>query len=274
MKLNKLKMVTAAALLTLSAGAQAGIIDLFSTDQAFLTDNTLLDSGVESSVSTAGTDIIGLERNIYVELISSTDAANRNASIGVSSGSLSFSVDSQASGVGQVQWDGVDGSIALDETGLGGVDITDAGALNSFALETIQSDLGYEFVVEAYTDAANWTKISFDAHQVLFGTPLISYIPFAGFTNAALCGAPLAVLQAIDHDLNSITCGTGNTAPVDFTNLGALQFIIDPFGAAGTLDVSLDSIRTVPEPSVLGLMGAGLLAGGLVGRARRKKNKA
>jgi len=269
MKLNKLKMVTAAALLTLSAGAQAGIIDLFSTDQANLSDATTGDGGLSSSVI-GGLDILGGERDLYVELLS-RDAATPGATadLGVAGGALTFSVDAIASGKGVVQWDGLDGSDALAYN-LGGIDLTDGGDLSAFSVETLFSDLGYEFVIGAYTDADNWTEITFSATAV--NAPTTSEIAFSGFNNAFLCGAVNPV-----PGVKSIVCGDGGTshaAPVDFTNLGALQFIIDPLGGAVAVDLTLDSIRTVPEPSVLGLMGAGLLAGGLVGRARRKKNKA
>lgn len=254
--------LTAPALLALSFGANAGTVDLFDTDQAFLTDDTLSDGGESSSVA-GGADILGGERDLFVELISSPDPTNVNASIGVSAGALRFSTDTQAAGHGQVQWDGPDGSNAIDFTGLGGVDLTEGGTVSAFRVDTIFADAGFEFVVTAFTDANTWTEISFSATGT--PAPATTFIPFDAFTNAALCGA---VNPA--PGVNSITCAGGNT-PVDLTNLGALVLDLDPDGESVSIDLTLDAVTTVPEPAVLGLLGAGLLAGGLVGFGRRRR---
>lgn len=264
---GEIKLLAGTALLgmSMSMSANAAIIDLFTTDQAELVDGTVNGVGLSSSVVSAGGDILGTERDLFVELLSNGGVATREASIGVGGGVLDFSVDTLATGTGTVQWDGVDGSSTLDPTGLGGVDLTAGGTLFGFSVTTLFSDAGYEFLVGAYTDANNWTEISFSASAVV--APSTSFIPFSGFINPALCGA---VNPA--PGVNSITCAPGNNV-VDFTNLGALEFVIDPNGGSTSIDLTLDQITTVPEPSVLGLMGAGLLAGGLVAR-RNKKNKA
>ncbi len=255
---REIKLLAASALLLGSSIANAGTVDLFSTDQAFLTDATLADGGLSSSVSTLGTDILGGSRDLYVELLSSSDPANLNASIGVSAGFFSFSTDSVATGTGWVQWDGADNSIALDMTGLGGVDITDGNTLNAFAVDIINADLGFDFEINAYTDAGNWTS----AHLVSNATSGTATINFADFTNCGLSNPGGGILN--------IGCA-GGTNPVDFTNLGALELKITPTGGTVSLDLSLDQITTVPEPSVLGLMGIGLFAAGFVGRRRKDR---
>ncbi len=274
---GEMKLMVGTALLGMSMSANAAIIDLFTTDQAELSDGTVGGGGVSSSVSSGLGDILtGVgdaagERDLFVELLDNDGVPTREATIGVAGGVLDFSVDSLAAGTGTVQWDGLDGSIALDPDGLGGVDLTAGGTLSGFGVTTLFSDAGYEFLVGAYTDATHWTEISFSASAVNSATT--SFIPFSGFTNPFLCGA---VNPA--PGVNSITCSDavgapGGTQVVDFTNLGALEFVIDPNGGSTSIDLTLDQITTIPEPSVLGLMGAGLLAGGLVAR-RNKKNKA
>lgn len=268
---KEIKLLAGTALLGMSMTAQAGVIDLFETDQAPLVDNTTADGGLSSSVNTLGTDILGGSRDLFVELLDNGGVATREASIGVGGGVLDFSTDTLAAGTGTVQWDGNDGSINLDPTGLGGVDLTEAGTIFGFAVTTLFSDAGYEFLVNAYTDATNWTSISFSATGVV--APTTSFIPFAAFMNPALCGT---VNPA--PGVNSVTCSDGAGNPggfnvVDFTNLGALELVIDPNGGSTSIDLTLEQVATVPEPSVLGLIGAGLLAGGLVAR-RNRKNKA
>jgi len=264
------KVVAATALLGVSMGASAGIIDDFSTGQATLVDITVDGTYVSSSVGAGDPTILGGNRDIGVSLISSADPANINAEIGVSSvtGHLNFSVDTTATATGHVDWDGAANTDeTVDFTGLGGIDITAGGTLTAFKVDTIFADAGFEFVVTAWTDANNWTAISFSATGT--AVPLTTFIPFSAFENVALCGA---VNPA--PGVNSITCGSGNTAPVDLSNLGALALDIDPNGGTVSIDLTLDSISTVPEPATVALFGTGLLlAGGLAGFRRRKFNK-
>lgn len=256
--MKTLKLAAVPLLLAVPFAAQADvIIDLFSTSQDKLTDATTGDGGLSSSVTTAGDDILGGARDIYVELLSNGGVDTREASIGVGGGVLDFSVDTLSTGTGTVQWDGNDGSIALDPTGLGGLDLS---GLTNFEVTTLYSDFGYEFLINAYTDGSNWTTISFSAHAVAVG-PVVSYIPLAAFSNVALCGT---VNPATD--VNYITCGSGNTAPVDWSNLGALELVIDPNGGTTSIDLTLDSVRAVPTPGALALLGAGLLGFGAMRR--------
>jgi hypothetical protein len=263
-----LKLAVLAAAMSLSFTATAGTVDLFSTSQARLTDSTTGDGGVSSSVGD-GTDatILGGSRDISVELLT-VDAFNPDAEarIGVAGGALSFSVDSLATATGTVQWDGVDNSIALDADGLGGFDLLADGA-NAFEVVTIFSDLGYRFDIEAYTDDDTWTKISFLATGV--AAPTTSYIPLGGFTNALLCGytGDGSAGSAIPG-VTSIQCGADGL--VNWASLGALQLLIDPLGGTTAIDLTLDSVTTVPEPGVLALMGMGLLAAGFAGRRKSK----
>lgn len=263
--MNFKQTISALAIATagLSAGAVAGPtnIDLFDTDQAKLEDATTGDGGLTSSASTLGDDILGGERDIFVELLTKS-ASNPTAttSASVAGGAFSFSVDSLATGTATVQWDGLDGigghmTDNLDVTGLGGLDLSGSA---SFEITTLFSDLGWEFVIGAYTSATEWTQISFAASNYTSATT--STIPLAAFENGALCGA---INPA--PGVNSVTCGAGT---VDWSNLGAMFFTIDPNGGTVSVDLTLDQVVTVPEPSTLGVLGLGLLA---LGASRRRK---
>lgn len=218
--------------------ADPGDIDLFSLGQAQLIDSSPGDGGLSSSVGD-GTDmtLLGGARDIYVELLTQ-DPANPNAKakLGVGGGALSLSISSLATGTGTVQWDGPDNSIALDPTGLGGIDLTGGGVVSEFDVTTLFSDQGFEFVITAWTDASHWTSISFVSSVV--SVPTTSTIDFNGFTTPSLCGAVNP-----SPGVNSITCAPGDQ-PADFTNLGALELKIDPSGGTVSVDLTLDSITT------------------------------
>ncbi len=262
------KLTVGAAALAMSFSAQAGVVDLFSVSQATLTDVTAGDGGLASQVSDApdpGSILTGY-RDIGVDLL--TSPFGTVASIQVTGGALSFSSGSSSTATGIVQWDGDDnatpGALNLDGTTL---DLTAGGTLSAFEVSTIFSDLGYEFLIGAYTSAAQWTVISFLSSNVpLTPAGVLSYIPFSGFTNVALCGA---VNPA--PGVNYISCGSGNTAPVNLAALDALELVLDPNGGTVSLDLTLNSVRTVPEPGVLALVGMGLMAAGFTSRRRKSQ---
>jgi hypothetical protein len=276
---KQFKLAAGVAALIASMGAQAAIVDLFTTDQNLLSDNTQGFSGLSSNVGIGDATILGGQRELFVNKIDDGGSPGNNSSlrseIGVFDGILSFSNSASVKGTGIVQWDGSDTGVdannkpILNATGLGGADLTDLGGSNAFKVDTVFSDLGFEFVIEAYTNATSFTKISFLSSQV--NAPTTSYIPFAGFTNPFLCGL-LDPTDANNDGVVKIECGAGNSV-VDFSNLGALQLIIDPLGGSTSVDLQLDSVTTpVPEPGALALLGGTLLAGGLAGVARRRKS--
>jgi len=256
---HEMKLLAASALLAVSSVANAGTIDLFTTDQAELVDNTVNGAGVGSSVTTLGTDIVGGERDLFVELLSNGGVPTRDATLGVAGGVLDFSVDSLAAGTAVVQWDGADNSSTLDILGLGGVDFTEGGTLNAFALDVLFADAGFNFIIDVYTDATHFTSASLLSFAVT--TPSTRNLFFSDFGD---CG-----LSAPGLGIQLISCGADGAA--DFSNVGALQVRIDPLGLSTAIDLTLDNVTTVPEPSVLALMGAGLLAGGFAARTRRNK---
>lgn len=260
-QLLKYSSIAAAALLCFNANA--GTVDLFSTSQALITDSTTGNGGLGSTVGAGDPTILGGNRDIFVELLTqSASAPASSAQISVLGGALSFSVGSLATGRAIVQWDGAtNGNEILDVTGLGGFDLTNSGGANGFRIDTLFSDLGFAFEIQAYTSATQFTIINFSSSGV--AVPTSSFIPFAGFTNAAFCGAVNPV-----PGVNSITCGSGNTSPVNFASLGALALVVDPLGGSISVDLTLDSVTTVPEPGSVALVGAALL--GLFATKRRR----
>ncbi|WFP50753.1 PEP-CTERM sorting domain-containing protein [Methylomonas sp. EFPC3] len=263
---NKMKVIGGASLLALSFGANAAPVDLFSTNQGAYTDNTkdgtdtgtIITSGPGGSVGVADPTILGGNRDLFVSKISDNngDQATRSATASVSGGVFDFSTSTGTTGRAQIQWDGAEATNAIDHTGLGGLDLTFGGTQNAFSIGVVFSDAGFNFKITAYTDATNYTEVTItsNAHDV----PATTSIPFSAFLlgSGSYLGGTVVVNQV----------GAGG----DLTKLGALVVDIDQFGLKTSLDLTLDQVTTVPEPSVLGLMGIGLLAAGY---SRGKKAK-
>lgn len=215
--------------LFLSFESQALVIDSFDTHQVI----TLTTPGTaSSSVTSFSGDILGNERDMEVQLISGS-GVKTEANLGGFS-ILDQSQNAKSTAITTLTWDGIDNSPALNATGLGGIDITQAGTNNGVSISVLFDDLPAGLDISIYTDSGNWSKYSINLPGLIFDTPQISSILFSNFITQAGSGA-------------------------NFSNVGAIKLIIDGSLFGGT-DMQFDNFVTVvPEPSIILLLSGALL---------------
>jgi len=252
------KMLAGAAAVALSFGAQALVIDNFSTPQAMVFDNSVNAAGAFNSQNGAG--IIGGQRDLFViETNSPNDNPSSGVQLDVFNGELGFSSASGQAGVGIVRWDGGNTSFgavganagatlqnaiaSINATGLGSQNLAGSGI--GFIIDVIAADLGFNFSLEAHSSTGNYSTFSTTALG-----PGSFFIPFSAF---------------------GLAPGTFFGTGANFGSIGALQALINFPGAARVdvdLRVRLAQVQ-IPEPTSLALVGLALLGLGAVGAKRR-----
>jgi hypothetical protein len=231
-------VLSAAAWLCASEHAQALLIDDFSTAQT----TAVTQPAVTASNQVSGANIVGGERDVEVTRVSGAGLA-----MVASSGVMAYGHTVPSQGSGSIIYDGVDGDAALDPTGLGGIDFTDAGISTGISIELLLNDPAAFLLLAAYSDALNFST----ATVALPGNippdpPTTLQIPFTDFATAGGSGA-------------------------DFASVGAFALWIDG-STLSALDVELNSIRTlhVAEPSTGALALTALMGIAWMGRRRRR----
>merc|ERR1712137_722426 len=129
------------------------VIDDFTTVTPQIIIQTALDSQypIVQTRSTVASDVLGGERDLRLTVFSGTD--NLVLSSGVSNGLFQCATPAGARGQSTVQYDGADGSINLNPSGLGGVNLRNNGG-NSFRV-SVTSDLATRVDFVVYSGSAN-----------------------------------------------------------------------------------------------------------------------
>lgn len=221
----------------------------------------------------AVSQVIGGYRDMWIEKVSDASpptnlgAATMTAGFGVLSVDNATGVTSRAA----VTWDGSN-VVGNDPTnvntaGLGGIDLTAGGAADRFLTDVLSADLGFDYEIQVWDMNGNTSTL---AAQVQFAvaSPVDADYLFTWFNLASntYCDgvAPFGFCNPLTQLEFTIT---RPGAAVDFTNIGAMQLRLSDLTLAAA-DFSIGSVRTVPEPTGLALLGAGLLAA--VARRRKK----
>jgi uncharacterized repeat protein (TIGR01451 family) len=243
------------------AGVQVAQIDNYS----LTTQSVTATAGTTQTDSATAPEAIGGERDVQV----TNTAGTGQVTLFIDSAADQFSVGSLGDGVGSVlvQYDGDDGSLALDATGLGGISIAGGTAGSSvdpgtgLLIRTRAENAGDQLVVTVFTNAGNTSTFT---HTIPVSTTTFTetFVLFDDFVPATGTGADFNNVGAITTLIN---LSANNDAFVEIVESRRPDIVvqnvanIQPLSLGGQIFRDSSSIgqnngfRETTEPGVTGV---------------------
>ena len=180
-------------------GTMYTIIDTFDTTQQFARANSQTKA---NSSSVVAPEALGGHRKLAVTLDQNTGTVALNANDPDSGFAvLDYSSTATANGSRKATWDGGNGAgDTVNASGLGGIDLTKAGANSGLAM-IIGADNTGLITLRLYTDANNYSTATVVVPNTGGAATSQVYVPFSSFTTTSGNGATLTNIGAIQLDV-------------------------------------------------------------------------
>ena len=115
-------------------------IDSFVTEQAAIALNSPADVGLTKTSFVNGPGVLGSERDLAVTLLKG-GVGNNGVEVQIVDGVYSLSQDPTVEAKSEIQWDGADGSMNLNPTGLGVQDLTSGSVEDAIKMQVLFDDM-------------------------------------------------------------------------------------------------------------------------------------
>lgn len=227
-------------------GTAGTVIDTFNTTADLA---SAVSTGPTSATSaTAAPEAIGGERDFSVSVTSGIGMVElRGNAFGA--GVLEYSATATANGTRIVTWDGVDGAGGtLNGTGLGGIDLTSAGASTGISLTIGADQNNGQVILRIYTNAGNFSTATVNIPNTGGAATQTVIVPFTSFTVGGGTGATLTNVGAIQMEVSGILAVDGQVDTLGA--IGPTLFAEDFDNAQPTADLMLQKSVNTPTPNV------------------------
>lgn len=245
---------------TNEGGTRAALID----DYSQTTQNVSANGGATELDFASAPEVIGGERDIEV----TNNAVGGQVTVFADDATDTLSVlTGLADGTALIQYDGVDGTIALNATGLGNASLGGGAAGDALdpnsglVVLSRAQDAGDTLTITVYTDAVNFSETTITIPQDPT-TPIETFVPFSTFTATGGTGANFNDVGAIEADVvvatdNDIFVSIVETIRPDVVTANYANILPVTLGGEIFLDNGdpgqNDGTRDVTEPGVTGV---------------------
>lgn len=204
---------------TISVSQAGGLVGQ-SIDSFNTTNQTATASGSSGTIATssiAAAEAIGGERDLFVQLTSTATAISIDVPA-TAQQLLEFSASATATGRRVVTWDGVDNDAAtLNPVGLGGVDLTNAGASTGFLLQIGADQSDAQLQVTVHSDGSNSSTATMTLPNTSGPANQLIFMPISGFAVATGTGGNFANVGALEFEI--LQGSTAVDGQIDFVSM-------------------------------------------------------